>query len=115
MSFVSECRGRCEDERPYKGIGVNKTPYKHPFRISSRHFLSRSTYGNREKTFAIAHTRNDRKDEGEAEEEERMVMKLFPIESAQTTVIGAGSEPVGLKCRHPGFQILKERSKLQGQ
>ena len=32
-----------------------------------------------------------------------MVMKLFPIKSAQTTVVGAGSEPLGLKRRHPGF------------
>ena len=55
-----------------------------------------------EKLPAIAHTCNDGEDEREAEEEERMVMKLCPIKSTQTIVIGAGSEPVGLKCRHDG-------------
>ena len=55
------------------------------------------------KPSAIAHTCDDGEDEGEAEEEERIIMKLSPIKSAQTTVIGAGSEPVGLKCRHHGF------------
>ena len=63
------------------------------------------------KSSAIAHTCNDGEDEGEAEEEERMVMKLSPVESAQAIVIGAGSEPVGLKYRHHGFLSIEGKIK----
>lgn len=63
------------------------------------------------KSSAIAHTCDDGEDEGEAEEEERIIMKLSPIKSAQTTVIGAGSEPVGLKCRHHGFLNIEGKVK----
>lgn len=46
------------------------------------------------------HTRNDCEDEREAEEEERMAIKILPVESAETIPIGAGSELFRLKGGH---------------
>ena len=42
-----------------------------------------------------------------------MVVKLSPIKGAQTIVIGAGSEPVGLKCRHNGFLNIEGKVKVK--
>ena len=54
------------------------------------------------------HTSNDCEDEREAEEEERMIVELSPVESAKAILIGAGPKLFRPKCRHGGFLRKQE-------
>ena len=58
------------------------------------------------------HTSNDCEDEREAEEEERIIVELFPVESAKAILIGAGSKLFRPKCRHGGFLRKQEEDRM---
>ena len=44
--------------------------------------------------------RYHREDERKAEEEERIAIQIPSVETSECTLIGAGSEPLGLECWH---------------
>ena len=63
-------------------------------------FIKRSFVGNTEDRPGKGHTRNDREDEREAEEEKWMTIEVASVQSTQTISIGAGSEFLRLEYRH---------------